>query len=343
MKKNYLYSIENLRGLAILLVFFTHCSSFSQFSPIISEFLRFIVGNATTIFVFISGFLFHYLQSKKKFKYFNFLKQKLKFVGFPYLFFITVATTLGVIFKINESFSLSTLQFYLWSLMVGGSIVGPLWFIPMIGLYFITAPLFLILSKLPYAIFSIITFSIVFLSLFTDRPFNQYNPFLSYIHFFGFYILGVYFSTFSQFRIKLLHNYKMVFFLTISVFISLEILYLYNYNYNINQGFFASLGKFNFIHAGKLCMTVFLFVAFERYINHKTKYLSYFSNISFGIFFVHGFMLLIFSKLMNMFGGISDPILSLILETIIGLGGSVLVIYIGKKILGTRSRYVLGC
>lgn len=341
MKKNYLYSIENLRGLAILLVFFTHCSSFSQFSPLISEFLRFIVGNATTIFVFISGFLFHYLQSKKKFNYFNFLKQKLKFVGFPYLFFITVATTLGVIFKINESFSLSTLQFYLWSFMVGGSIVGPLWFVPMIGLYFITAPLFLILSKLPYAIFSIITFSIVLLSLFTDRPFNQYNPFLSYIHFFGFYILGVYFSTFSQFRIKLLHNYKMVFFLTISVFISLEILYLYNYN--INQGFFASLGKFNFIHAGKLCMTVFLFVAFERYINHKTKYLSYFSNISFGIFFVHGFMLLIFSKLMNMFGGVSDPILSLILETIIGLGGSVLVIYIGKKILGTRSRYVLGC
>ena len=97
--------------------------------------------------------------------------------------------------------------------MVGGSIVGPLWFVPMIGLYFITAPLFLILSKLPYAIFSIITFSIVLLSLFTDRPFNQYNPFLSYIHFFGFYILGVYFSTFSQFRIKLLHNYKMVFFL----------------------------------------------------------------------------------------------------------------------------------
>jgi hypothetical protein len=46
---------------------------------------------------------------------------------------------------------------------------------------------------------------------------------------------------------------------------------------------------------------------------------------------------------MNMFGGVSDPILSLILETIIGLGGSVLVIYIGKKILGTRSRYVLGC
>ena len=342
MKKNYLYSIENLRGLAILLVFFTHCSSFNQFRHLISEFLRFIVGNATTIFVFISGFLFHYLQSKKKFNYFNFLKQKLKFVGFPYLFFISVATTLGVIFKINESFSLSTLQFYLWSFMVGGSIVGPLWFVPMIGLYFITAPLFLILSKLPYAIFSIITFSIVLLSLFTDRPFNQYNPFLSYIHFFGFYILGVYFSTFSQFRIKLLHNYKMVFFLTISVFISLEILYLYNYNYNINQGFFASLGKFNFIHAGKLCMTVFLFVAFERYINYKTKYLSYFSNISFGIFFVHGFMLLIFSKLMNMLGGVIDPILSLILETIIGLGGSVLVIYIGKKILGTRSRYVLG-
>jgi peptidoglycan/LPS O-acetylase OafA/YrhL len=344
MKKQYIYSIDNLRGLAILLVFFTHCQSFNLFDSLFQDFAKFFVGNATAIFVFISGFLFHYLQSKN-FNFKKYLKQKSKFVITPYLFFISIATIIGLFFHVNEYYQLTNLQFIIWSLSVGGTVVAPLWFIPMICLFFLTAPVFISISKVSLKIMTVITVVSIILSLITDRPFSQYNPFLSYIHFLGFYMLGVYLSASHKVREGLYSHYQLVYALTITFFCILLGFYLYTRYVNGSEtyGFINSFGKFNLIQGGKLCMTILLFVAFEHYFNHKNKVLGFFSHISFGIFFIHGFMLIIFSKLVNQWQLTDHPFLLLILETIFGLGGSVLLIEIGKKILGSRSRYVLGC
>jgi hypothetical protein len=118
--------------------------------------------------------------------------------------------------------------------------------------------------------------------------------------------------------------------------------HIYDETDNELHGFFDLLGTFNALQFGKLSLLVALFFFFERFVNRKNSFFAYFAKISFGLFFIHGFYVVLFAKLMQRWF-VVNPLVSLMAEMALVLIGSVLTVALVKKLLGARSRYVIGC
>ena len=140
MKSKFRYSLENFRGIAIFFVMFSHIISIQSMGRL-GGYLYYFVGDATTWFVFISGYLFYYLEVNN-FKYADYLWKKLKYVILPYLILSIPVIFFWISISQNLLYGLTPLKFMLWSLLAGGIAVGPMWFIPMIALFFIFTPVF---------------------------------------------------------------------------------------------------------------------------------------------------------------------------------------------------------
>ena len=339
VKAEFQYSVENLRGLAILFVLLSHVTSFENLGGFGNYFL-FFFRDATTWFVFISGYLF-YCTERNKFNYWGYLRKKLKFVIFPYLILSVPAICIGIYLNRYAYMGLSQLAYGLWSLVVGGSVIGPMWFIPMIAIFFVVSPLFFRLggSRVQYMV---LMCGLAF-SLFSTRPFKNLNPFLSFVHFFGFYVLGIVVS-FNSERIRRVAGEKSGLFLmcgTFLLFILSSALHIYG-DQSDPAGFQEGLGSFNNAQLGKLALLALTFLLFSRFLNVRNRILAWLAEISFGLFFMQGFFMAIFGQLSYRvtFG---HPLMMLLAELSILLGGSVLAVLIIKRITGRWSRYVIGC
>jgi peptidoglycan/LPS O-acetylase OafA/YrhL len=77
-------------------------------------------------------------------------------------------------------------------------------------------------------------------------------------------------------------------------------------------------------------------------MNKRNWGLGWMAQISFGLFFLQGFFMVVFQKAIQSFPAV-PPVLMVISEVVFVLGGSVIAVVILKKIFGNRSRYVIGC
>jgi hypothetical protein len=299
----------------------------------------FVVGDATTWFVFISGYLFYYIESQR-FKFNAYISKKLKYVISPYLILSIPALVAGMYFSRAALLGLEPVNYIFWSLSVGGSIVGPMWFIPMIALFFACSPIFNRLAK-SSAIY-IATVVCVGFSIFSHRPINDLNPFLSFLHFLGFYLLGLAFAK-NTHRLDVLAQKRMANLVIVATLVLFLIsMFLYDIAEGEPAGFWDGLGVFNLIQLGKLLLLVSVFFIFEKYLNRKSRFLSYMAEISFGLFFIHGFFMLFYSRMMQKIA-IANPLSNFLLEFSIVVIASIATVYVLKLILKNKSRYVIGC
>jgi peptidoglycan/LPS O-acetylase OafA/YrhL len=107
-------------------------------------------------------------------------------------------------------------------------------------------------------------------------------------------------------------------------------------------GFRDGVSVFNYVGFGKLCLLAVVFLLFERHMNVRNRFLGWMAQISFGLFFLQGFFMIVFQKAIQSLPSI-PPELMVVSEVIFVLGGSVVAVVTLKKILGGRSRYVIGC
>jgi peptidoglycan/LPS O-acetylase OafA/YrhL len=337
-KAKFRYSIENFRGLAIVFVMLSHVESLRQLR-VFGELAYFTIVDATTWFVFISGYLFYYIEHKR-FDYVSYLAKKAKYVILPYLVFSIPAIIAGLLAHRARLLDLSPLAYVVWSLIVGGAVVGPMWFIPMISLFFLVSWVFQRLAdgKLIYPA----TLVGLAISIFSSRPINDMNPFLSFVHFVGFYLLGM--STAKSMRLIDRVNQSRASWVPIILGLSgfLAAAWFHNTNADSALGFFEELGKFNVFQFGKLCLLISVFFFFGRYINVPNRFLGYMAEISFGLFFIHGFFMIVFTKISQHIE-IVDANVAFVIECLLVVVGSVTAVYAIKLLLGKRSRYVIGC
>lgn len=338
-KPAYQYSMENLRGLSILFVMLSHITTFGVLGAP-GKYLWFLFGDATAWFVFISGYLFNFIE-QRRFNYYGYLIKKAKFVIFPYLILSVPAVAAGLYFQRHLLMGLRASAYVLWSLLVGGSVIVPMWFIPMITVFFLVSPLSYRLgrSDLQYIILPIA----MGVSLFTARPVDNMNPFLEFVHFGGFYILGIVVAAnarvIDKFKETIFANLLIAFGLLIfSAASAISLAGLESHPLGFRDG----LGSVDLGQFGKLGLLVAVFLLFERFLNIPNRMFGWIAEISFGLFFLQGFFMIFVVKL-GQYITYSWPVMPLLVELTMVLGGSMAGVVLVKVLLGKWSRYVIGC
>jgi len=332
------HSLENFRGLAILFVILSHFTSFHALGSV-GNYVYFIVTEATSWFVFLSGYLFYHIESSR-FQYAGYLAKKIKYVITPYLILSLPAIAVGLYLKQEELIGISRSAYVAWSLIVGGYVVGPMWFIPMIAIFYVVSPVFNRLAR-SSMIYPIAALGMV-VSVFSFRPVNNLNPFFAFLSYFGFYLLGIVFAICVGKTDRIKDSGKTLFLALPAVGVFLVTLWLYQDLPRYRLGFIDGLGLFNMRQLGKLSLLIALFFLFDKYFDQKNRFLAYFAEISFGLFFIHGFFLILFARLSYLNFKLS-PLMNFCAELAIVMGCSLITVYLVKRALHKRSRYVIGC
>ncbi|RLS32359.1 MAG: acyltransferase [Planctomycetota bacterium] len=205
MKQPHLIAMESFRGLAILLIITGHVIGLVPLhidSTLEKLPLNLLMGG-TSLFVFISGFLFYYLYPET-FDFIRFLRQKISFVLLPYLVMSALpvtyyaakradwtplhgATGLWALWEPLLGFLVQSLAF----LSNGSHIPGGYWYVPFIMVIFVLSPPFRVYGRLRLAPrLAIMVFSMA-ISMLIHRPVENLLVAQSVIYYTPVYLLGI--------------------------------------------------------------------------------------------------------------------------------------------------------
>lgn len=340
---NNMQAINNLRGVVILMIVFTHAIWTMPVVGPVGEFLDYYIGSGTNFFMFIAGYLFS--TQADNFEYKSYINNKLLFVVLPYVIISFPAAMLYVTgLKSNHAWipmdwyhSLDPVSRYLF-ITVRGAALGPLWFIPMVILFYITSPIFLLIRK-THAIIPICLAMLV-LSWFVDRPEANSNTFQAYLFFFPVYLLGIIAHKYGAFLQRLMPH---------ALPIGIGYMLFFASFYFIA---FSGTGAREPTSADEMVLYVPLMLAslllMWRYANYRIPFLDMCARLSFFIFFIHGYFSGMFRVALRRLGdnfSIGHPVLEVL--AILGTGLTILflslAVYVVLKLLtGKRSRYLIG-
>lgn len=243
----------------------------------------------------------------------------------------------------QDAYQLSVPAYISWSLLVGGPVIVPLWFVPMVMLCFMAVPVLLHMTRMNQWVVGMVLSAALLVSAFTHRPYESLNPIFSFVHFFSFYLGGIYLSAFPEISKKIKEHAALIGSASLCIFVSLAI---YAISHQLfpeqDDGFMATIGRFNALMTGKIFLCLALYVLFERYACTHRPLLSYVASVSFGIFFIHQFFLIAADRLAVHFQ-FRYTLEWFAIEVLFGLGGSLLYLHVAKRILKKRSKYVIGC
>lgn len=327
--------IHHFRGIAILFVVACHLLLDWQAGSETYKILELLFGNGTVLFVFIAGYLFQHLTPKLE--YLDYLKKKGSNVLIPYLLVSTpiivyrLATSdiPGYITDNNFGFSGWSIWEQVVYFLTHGAHMQPLWFIPMISLFYIAAPVFFYIDQHPKLYY--LLFPLIVLSLFVERePFSDILK--MFVHFLSVYIFGMFMS---RYKIQFMEFAKR-FYLLISILLILSLLANYIFYENWRN-------PINYVQKMLFCpFFIYWLWRFEKFV---PSFISYLAEISFGVFFLHYYAILVIKAIFEIASGRGIPgtFFYWVIDYFLVLLSTAAVIYIIKKLFGKRSRSLIGC
>jgi hypothetical protein len=346
----YLNSLNNFRAIAIIFVVAGHSYEIAglNFNSIAEVVLSDIITGGTSLFVFISGFLFHHI-FYKKYQYRSFIKGKIKNVLIPYL----VLSTLPVIyFSLHKTHYWNDFFFphgsgfyneyfipiikYYWT---GEFLIG-YWYVPFILITFMLSPLhcWFIKSKPSWQYGLTSVFCII--SLLIHRPVFNLSVWQSVVYFTPVYLIGILCSLYKDNIYKKLAN-KEVVFLVIIIALALIQNYLGHFG-NYHKPAFE-YGGLDIMFIQKVFLCLFFMIFLHRFELLNNKYLQSVAETSFAIFFLHPIIILWIkkNKSIHHFLAIGHWLAYLLYVTAI-IVLCVVIAKIVKKITPEYSRYLIG-
>lgn len=305
------------------------------------------LDSSTILFVFISGFLFQYINAEK-FEYTSYLSKKIKYVMIPYVL-VSIPALLDKLFLETNAYWMNDFYKSLYAplkivfMLVTGKHSGPFYFIPMISIIFFITPFLYKIQKSNY--FSVITLIVVGSGLFT-YAYGYYGSIgESLLYFLPVYIFGMWVSKNREqilfmsnyFFIGLLCSYLIIFYLEMTNAIFVEHLSFFQPTHH----YFTA--HFNWSKLKEMMLAIILLTVFFKLRNRDLSHLALLGSYSFGIYFVHIYFTNLTEYLIRYFkiSSVQNG-LGFLMFTAITVGISTITVYAVKKIFRDRSRLLIG-
>ncbi|MFW5700458.1 MAG: acyltransferase family protein [Cyclobacteriaceae bacterium] len=334
---NFLQYIHTFRGLAILLIVGSHIFYGWRDENMTISIINTTVRGTTILFLFISGYLFQHLSYK--FKPSRYFSNKLKYVILPYIL-ISIPIIFAKLYD-PPSYALSHFDNPVLSLLyqsihflITGEHLLPFWFIPMIVLFYLMAPLLYYLDKKAYIYYLLPVFVVI--SLMVPRTELNDIPRL-FVHFFSVYLFGMFMSHYKIRILEFSNQYWKILAIA-TLIVSVVVLFLP----------YDSYPHLSAMYIQKMMLCWFFIYFLQKYAHKLPRKFDLLAEFSFGIYFLHYFFALAYRKGLEKVFDLSfsaSPFLWLMVW-IVGLLvvtlGSMLLIAISRKIFGDRSRLLIG-
>lgn len=348
----YLNFINYFRAIAIIIIVSSHCFFISDYNytSIFGALIYNLTVGGTSFFVFISGFLFHYI-FYKNFDYRKFITKKLKVVLSPYLVMSFLPVVFYVFFDDNiwkyflptgdsflELYIIPFIKYYL----TGFRIVA-YWYIPFAMIIFLMSPIFIYFleTQLKYQIVIISFLLLVSTLIFRPVYGSGYSVLQSVTYFLPVYLVGMVSSQEKDFIYSKLKKKELHLFLAGILLAGIPLFF----------GQEGLIRKPPFIYKGfdlmiiqKIVLSIFFMVWLPKFENYKNKIIDLISQNSFGIFFIHPLLLMVLSKSKNLlnFTFPFNNYLIFIMVSIIVISLSLAITLLTKRIFPNHSRYIVG-
>lgn len=338
---DYQQHIHVFRGLAIILIVCAHTVPSFQWSssPMLGRFIDAICNQSSIYFFFIAGYLFQHLSTR--FLFSSYLKQKFKTVILPYLLLSIPALIV---------FTLLTQRIGMWSwfydlpvwqqaslFLLTGKHLAPLWFVPTITLFYLAAPLFIWMDR-RFAWGYWVILPLLALSAYLGRG-GQLGPLNFALYLLPMYLMGMAFSHHKERALALVERWWPLLVLVgvISIWAWMD-RWSEPPHWQVPQ---------------KVAFALLITWLLSRHHQLFGTRLDYIAEISFGIFFIHAYFISAIKVVMvylisgTVYRGAKGDELTgslwgfgLYAAAVLAL--SVATLWCAKKLLGKRSRMVVG-
>lgn len=345
-RRPMLVYLHAFRAVAIIFIVFGHCVRVFDWSPTprVELFLLDLLENGTVLFVFIAGYLFEYLSDR--YEYRNYVSTKIRNVIVPYL----IISIPGLVHDIVLSDPVAIwpqlagtdwLYQVGWFLLKGGAGLNfPMWFIPMIALFYLAAPVFMQFVRRP-ALYMLVPVFIV-VSLLIHRPTHaRLDTIHQAVYYLSAYLSGMAISHFrDQIEPWLQRAWMPLAVLTCAMVVAQWRWGPFHGNYQASAPFSMEKGLIDWIFLQKTVMCLALIGFMRRWYVRRFKVVDLVADLSFPVFFVHAYF--IFAATLLFPSAPSGSILGYFALAGGVFSLSVATVVLLKRMLGTNSRWVLG-
>lgn len=275
---SFLQSIHQFRAITIVLIVGAHVLPVIAWeSTLVSRLIAGFTNESSTFFMFISGFLFQHLSGH--FAYPRYLRTKFRNVLLPYILLSLPAIFMFVFVTQRTGLWPGFYDMPQWAqaamFLLTGKHLAPMWFIPMMALFYLAAPALFLLDRRARCLYWLILPLLVF-SASSGRG-GQYGPISMFAYFLPVYLFGMFCS---RYYAQVLQITRRALWPLLAVVLLLYVLFVMD----------VSLG-FTLQTVLKPLMIPLVLLALDRWSGVIGTRLDYLAEISFGIFFVHAYFI----------------------------------------------------
>jgi hypothetical protein len=348
-KAEFLPYIHDFRAVAIIAVVASHLDLLWSPTSFAGHVVNSLSQNGSAMFLFVAGFLFQHLSSS--FSYTRYLESKLKNVIVPYVL-VSLPMLAYQYWRRVDVYGQEFTGFHFdnpllqggWALVVAAHMPAPMWFVPMISVFYLAAPVLIALDRAPRWYWLILP--LLLLSMLCHRPLPVNRIGQALIYFTPAYLVGMWFSHYRPQVMSFVTTHLTKLF---SVFAVIELLCLVVLR---RPGALFSHAPFTFEGGvldlnlpNKLLLSFALTGLLARYRVEIGNKLDYLAGASFGVFFVHEYVVQITQRvfLRLCHHEIEGTLASTLVLLAFYLLASLALVAAVRSLFGKKSRYLVGC